>query len=231
MRRHMEVRVICPGCRVHIPETATICDHCNTVIDRDPSAGGDDTSPGVANPLLAGPTTATALDDEAPKAGSGLLEGQLASAAAIEDLRNEIRAFAPSEKMTLGGIALLMLGLGLPWRASRVEPTEIGLVAGGWPTLVAIAGVVVVLVHFLRRKDWALPYRDLFLGGAVVASFLSTLGAAAFIKLNDVTRDVVGMAAVREIWPREGAYLALFGALICLSGTLVSLLRRKSLPG
>lgn len=221
--------MICPGCRVQIPDTAVICDHCNTVIDTNTS---NDTNPRVSVPAMQAEAAAAAVATGDEKRPQGLLDGPIASSAAIEDLLNEIRAFAPSEKLTLAGAALLMLGVALPWRESRTEPVEIGLVAGNWPLLVAVAGIVVVLVHFLRRKDWALPYRNLFLGGAVASSFLALLGAAAFIRLNDVTKTVVGVSApLVEVAPREGAYLAAFAALLCLAGALLSLIRRQSLPG
>lgn len=221
--------MICPGCRVQLPDTAVICDHCNTVIETNTA---DDTNPRVSVPAMQADAAAVVPAPSDDKRPQGLLDGPIASGAAIEDLFNEIRAFAPSEKLTLFGAALLMLGVALPWRQSRTEPVEIGLVAGSWPLLVAIAGVVVVLVHFLRRKDWALPYRNLFLGGSVVSSFLALLGAAAFIRLNDVKRIVVGMSApLVEIAPREGAYIAAFASLVCLAGALLSLLRRNSLPG
>lgn len=252
--------MICPNCRVQAPESAVICEHCNTVLDLSIAGldlppedlDGEATNPRASNPLQKASAPAGAVKAASPErsklpaqvpaaggggaaapgaASAGVLTDQVASAEVIDDLFAEIRSFAPSERLTLIGAALTALALGLPWRVRASEPMEIGLVSGGWPLFLTGAVALVVVVPFLRRREWALPFRNLLLQVSLISSLVALLSSLIFIKINDVSRVNELGQVFAEVAPSVGVFLALLGTALCVGGSLLALLRRNSLPG
>lgn len=245
--------MICPNCRTRISEDAVICDSCNHIIDasflgsditneakaaarRD---GNDDgrtkvkaIAPPVPTPAFVAAVAADFEPEEAPRRsiGAGAAPPESVNEA-INELVQQYSTLPVSERWATASAAIYTISLALPWRWTEAEDTVIGLFAGAWPLGLLAASVAVLA--FARRQPAVRPYKAQLLAGGVGASLvvlIFTSFTAAGSWVTDVIHVGGRMKEVSKALPHFGLGIALLAALVMLGMSMLSFMRRDSLP-
>lgn len=146
------------------------------------------------------------------------------------EARRLLRELAASDRIALGGAALLLASCLLPWQETAGQGALAGLLGLGLPgcmAALAVGGAVVVRVRrLLPRAEPRAPWLV-----QISASAFAVLWCSLCMRLAWDTYRVpssLGEVTVRSSSPAFGIYVGLAGALVTVAGTLLNLKEKQA---
>jgi hypothetical protein len=148
----------------------------------------------------------------------------------VQDARQFVRNLSQSDKIAVGGAAVLLVSGFMPWKETAADGEILGMMSLGVVAMLAAIGFIALLAVRTRRvrED---PYANVLLYwmGQLVVAIFCIFWCIIYMRVSSDSRLVptaMGDAVVQSSTPAFGVFLGLLGGLGSLGGTLLGLKER-----